>query len=338
MPPVALAFTIGTPLVVLGWLWLAERIVAQLPRRLHGGVRAALWLLPAGAFIAVFLLWPLVYTVVLSLRDAAGRGWSGLSNYRFLADDDGVRSALRNNVLWVVGLVVVPTSSDWRSPCSPTASATSPPPRPSSSLRSPSPSSPGRSSGGRCSPTSRLGSRRRAPSTPCIDVLGGEPIAWLINTRVNNAALITVGVWMTAGFATIVLSAALKGLPSELIEAAQVDGASRWQAFRHITLPQLRPALVVVTTALAITALKAFDVVYVMTNGAFDTNVIANVLYQQLFVARHQGRASAVAILLTLIAAPIIYVNVRTTPRRKPAPLMSRRDEARHARSPRRWC
>lgn len=143
--------------------------------------------------------------------------------------------------------------------------------------------------------------------------LGGEPIAWLIDTRTNNGALITVGVWMTAGFATIVLSAAVKSLPGELIEAAHVDGASRWQAFRHIKLPQLRPALAVVATALAITALKAFDVVYVMTNGAFDTNVIANVLYQQLFVARHQGRASAVAILLSAIAAPIVYLNVRTS-------------------------
>ena len=313
MPPVALALTIGTPLVVLCWLWLAERIVAQLPRRMHGGVRAALWLLPAGAFIAVFLLWPLVYTFVLSLRDAAGRGWNGLSNYRFLADDDGVRSALRNNVLWVVGLVIVATLvglavavlSD-RVRYESAAKAAVVAPIAISFVA-------GAIIWRAMFAYQPAGQPQTSTVNAAIDLLGGEPVAWLINARVNNAALITVGVWMTAGFATIVLSAALKGLPSELIEAAQVDGASRWQAFRHITLPQLRPALVVVTTALAITALKAFDVVYVMTNGAFDTNVIANVLYQQLFVSRHQGRASAVAILLTLIAAPIIYLNVRTT-------------------------
>jgi alpha-glucoside transport system permease protein len=313
MPPVALALTIGTPLVVLCWLWLAERIVAQLPRRMHGGVRAALWLLPAGAFIAVFLLWPLAYTLVLSLRDAAGRGWNGLSNYRFLADDDGVRSALRNNVLWVVGLVIVATLvglavavlSD-RVRYESAAKAVVVAPIAISFVA-------GAIIWRAMFAYQPAGQPQTSTVNAVLDWFGAEPIAWLIDTRTNNAALITVGVWMTAGFATIVLSAALKGVPDELTEAAQVDGASRWQTFWHITVPQLRPALLVVATTLAITALKAFDVVYVMTNGAFDTNVIANVLYQQLFVARHQGRASAVAILLSVIAAPIVYLNVRTS-------------------------
>jgi alpha-glucoside transport system permease protein len=313
MPPVALALTIGTPLVVYVWLWLAERLVARVPRRMQGGTRAVLWLLPASAFIAVFLMWPLVYTAVLSLRDAAGRGWSGLGNYRFLAEDDAVRSALRNNVLWVIGLVVVPTLVGLaiavlsnRVRYESAAKAVVVAPIAISFVA-------GAIIWRAMFAFQPAGQPQTSTVNAVIDLFGGVPVAWLVDTRTNNAALITVGVWMTAGFATIVLSAALKGLPSELIEAAQVDGASRWQAFRHVTLPQLRPALVVVITALAITALKAFDVVYVMTNGAFDTNVIANVLYQQLFVARHQGRASAVAILLTLIAAPIIYVNVRTT-------------------------
>jgi alpha-glucoside transport system permease protein len=313
MPPVALALTIGTPLVVYVWLWLAERLVARVPRRMQGGARAVLWLLPASAFIAVFLMWPLVYTAVLSLRDAAGRGWSGLGNYRFLAEDDAVRSALRNNVLWVIGLVVVPTLVGLaiavlsnRVRYESAAKAVVVAPIAISFVA-------GAIIWRAMFAFQPAGQPQTSTVNAVIDLFGGVPVAWLVDTRTNNAALITVGVWMTAGFATIVLSAALKGLPSELIEAAQVDGASRWQAFRHVTLPQLRPALVVVITALAITALKAFDVVYVMTNGAFDTNVIANVLYQQLFVARHQGRASAVAILLTLIAAPIIYLNVRTT-------------------------
>ena len=313
MPPVALAFTIGTPLVVLGWLWLAERLVARLPRRLHGAVRATFWLLPAGAFIALFLLWPLIYTAVLSMRDAAGRGWSGLGNYRFLVDDDGVRSALRNNVAWVAGLVVVPTVIGLavavlgdRARYESAAKAIVVAPIAISFV-----------AGAIIWRAMFAYQPADQPQTSTVNAVlarfGGEPIAWLVDTRTNNAALITVGVWMTAGFATIVLSAALKGVPAELTEAAQVDGASRWQTFWHITVPQLRPALLVVATTLAITALKAFDVVYVMTNGAFDTNVIANVLYQQLFVARHQGRASAVAILLSVIAAPIVYLNVRSS-------------------------
>ena len=313
MPPVALAFTFGTPLVVLSWLWLAERLVVRLPRRLHGPVRAALWLLPAGAFIAVFLLWPLVYTAVLSMRDATGRGWSGLDNYRFLVDDDGVRSALRNNVAWVTGLVVVPTVAGLavavladRVRYESVAKAIVVAPIAISFVA-------GAIIWRAMFAYQPAGQPQTSTVNAVLDWFGAEPIAWLIDTRTNNAALITVGVWMTAGFATIVLSAALKGVPDELTEAAQVDGASRWQTFWHITVPQLRPALLVVATTLAITALKAFDVVYVMTNGAFDTNVIANVLYQQLFVARHQGRASAVAILLSVIAAPIVYLNVRTS-------------------------
>jgi alpha-glucoside transport system permease protein len=313
MPPLALAFTLGTPLAVYCWLWLAERLVARLPRRLHRPMRATLWLLPAGAFIAVFLLWPLAYTAVLSLRGAAGRGWSGLANYRFLFDDDGVRAALRNNVAWVVGLVVVPTVVGLavavlgaRVRYKSVAKAVVVAPIAISFV-----------AGAIIWRAMFAYQPAGQPQTSMVNAvlagLGGEPIAWLVDTRTNNAALITVGVWMTAGFATIVLSAALSGLPAELTEAAQVDGASPWQAFWHITVPQLRPALLVVATTLAITALKAFDVVYVMTNGAFDTNVIANVLYQQLFVARHQGRASAVAILLSLIAAPIVYLNVRAS-------------------------
>ena len=259
----------------------------------------------------MFLLWPLVYTAVLSVRDDVGRVWTGFDNYRFLVSSDDVRAALRNNVAWIVVLVTVPVvvgllvaviTDRLRHEAAATAIVVAPIAisfvaaaiiwqamfeyRPAGRPQ-----------------TSTLNAALTA-------VPGTDPIAWLIDTRTNNPALIAVGVWMTAGFATIVLSAAVKGVPDELVEAAQVDGATRWQAFRHVTLPQLRPALVVVTTALAITALKAFDVVYVMTNGAFDTNVIANVLYQQLFVAQHAGRASAVAVLLTVVAAPIIYVNV----------------------------
>jgi alpha-glucoside transport system permease protein len=114
---------------------------------------------------------------------------------------------------------------------------------------------------------------------------------------------------MTAGFAAVVISAALKGLPAELVEAARIDGANAWQVFRYITLPQLRPTLVVVATLLAIMALKAFDIVYVMTNGNYDTDVIANLMYRQLFVAQDYGRASAVAVLLAVIAAPVFLVN-----------------------------
>jgi alpha-glucoside transport system permease protein len=109
----------------------------------------------------------------------------------------------------------------------------------------------------------------------------------------------------------VILSAALKSIPADLQEAARVDGATPWQVFRHVTLPHLRPTIVVTTTLIAITAFKAFDIVYVMTNGNFDTDVIANVMYRQLFVNHDYGRASAIAVLLAAIALPILLLNAR---------------------------
>jgi alpha-glucoside transport system permease protein len=147
------------------------------------------------------------------------------------------------------------------------------------------------------------------------DGLGQAPVAWLVDTATNNYALIMVGLWSTLGFATVIVSAALKGVPTELTDAARVDGASDWQVFRHVVLPQLRPTLVVVATLVAIAALKAFDIVYVLTNGNYGTNVIANLLYSQLFIHQDAGRASAVALLLTALALPLFVLNARAVRR-----------------------
>jgi alpha-glucoside transport system permease protein len=133
-----------------------------------------------------------------------------------------------------------------------------------------------------------------------------------VELSTNNPALIMVGVWMTTGFATVIISAALKMVPAELVESARIDGAGGWQTLRYVLLPQLRPTLTVVATLLAISAFKAFDVVYVMTNGNYNTDVIANLLYQQLFIDQDYGRASAVAVLLTVVISPILVLNIRT--------------------------
>jgi alpha-glucoside transport system permease protein len=117
----------------------------------------------------------------------------------------------------------------------------------------------------------------------------------------------------------VIISAALKGVPTELTDAARVDGASGWQVFRYVVLPQLRPTLIVVATLVAIAALKAFDIVYVMTNGNYGTNVIANLLYSELFIDQDAGRASAVALLLTALALPMFVLNARAV-RREQAP------------------
>ena len=114
---------------------------------------------------------------------------------------------------------------------------------------------------------------------------GVEPIDWIRRSGINNLALITVGVWIWTGFCMVVLSAALKGIPAELLEAARVDGANEIQVFFKVIIPQLMPTLTVVTTTMIITVLKVFDIVYVMTAGNFGTEVIANRMYLEMYGA-----------------------------------------------------
>jgi alpha-glucoside transport system permease protein len=157
----------------------------------------------------------------------------------------------------------------------------------------------------------------RPPGTPqtgtvnaLLTSLGAKPHAWLIEPGINNAALIFVGIWMWTGFCMVILSAGLKGLPDEVLEAARVDGANERQIFFRIIVPLLSPTIAVVATTMVITALKAFDIVYVMTNGNFNTDVIANRMYKELFNVRNFGRASAIAVVLLVAIVPIMLVNI----------------------------
>lgn len=141
--------------------------------------------------------------------------------------------------------------------------------------------------------------------------LGYEPIPWLINSPVNTYALIVIMVWLQTGFAMVVLSAALKGVPGEIIEAARIDGANEFQLFFEVIIPSLRGAIITVSTTIFIAILKVFDIVYVMTSGKFDTEVIANRMFVEMFNFRNFGRASALAVILLLVVAPIMVINIR---------------------------
>jgi alpha-glucoside transport system permease protein len=140
---------------------------------------------------------------------------------------------------------------------------------------------------------------------------GGSPVAWLVNQATNNVALIMVAVWVWVGFCLVILSAAIKGIPTELLEAARVDGATEWQVFRSIMIPLLGPTITVVATTMVIFALKAFDIVYVMTSGNFNTEVIANRMYKEMFTFQQFGRASAIAVILFLATVPVMIANIR---------------------------
>jgi alpha-glucoside transport system permease protein len=139
---------------------------------------------------------------------------------------------------------------------------------------------------------------------------GGDPVQWLQTDPINTILLIVVMIWIQTGFAMVVLSAAIKGIPTEQIEAAQLDGTNGWQRFRNVTIPGIRGSLVVVLTTISIATLKVFDIVRTMTAGNFNTSVIANEMYTQAFRASEVGRGSALALVLFLLVLPIVIYNV----------------------------
>ena len=139
---------------------------------------------------------------------------------------------------------------------------------------------------------------------------GGTPVEWLQNSPWNTFFLIVVLIWVQTGFAMVVLSAAIKGVPAEQIEAAELDGTNAWQRFVNVTVPGIRPSLVVVLTTISIASLKVFDIVRTMTAGANDTSVIANEMYTQ-FKSFESGRSAAFAVVLFLLVLPIVIYNAR---------------------------
>ena len=141
--------------------------------------------------------------------------------------------------------------------------------------------------------------------------MGLEPQQFLLNAPINTFYLIIVMVWIQTGFAMTVLSAAIKAIPDETIEAANVDGATGMRLFWQITVPSVRSAIIVVLTTIAMATLKAFDIVRTMTGGQFDTSIVANEFYTQTFTRQAQGIGAALAVLLFILVVPLIAYNVR---------------------------
>ncbi|HEV8633799.1 MAG TPA: sugar ABC transporter permease [Chloroflexota bacterium] len=311
--PLAVAAAVGVPAATAGYVVLAERLIELLPDRRRRAVRPWVWLAPALLLLAVFLVYPALQTIWVSLRDAGSTGFVGLENYVYVFNDPVMLIALRNNVLWLVfftgatlafGLLIAVLTD--RVPYERIARAVVFLPMAISFVAA--------------GVIWRFMYDYRPPGLPqtgTVNALltalvpGFEPQAWLINTPTNNLALIAVAVWTWTGFCVVILSAALKGIPTEVLEAARVDGAGEWQIFRYVILPLISPTVAVVTTTMIIFALKAFDIVYVMTNGNYDTEVIANRMYKEMFNFRHFGRAAAIAVVLLIAIVPVMLLNIR---------------------------
>ena len=141
--------------------------------------------------------------------------------------------------------------------------------------------------------------------------LGQQPKQFLLNSPWNTFFLIVVMIWIQAGFAMTILSAAIKAIPDDIVEAARLDGVYGFKMFRYVTVPSIRPALIVVLTTISIAVLKVFDIVRTMTGGQFKTSVVANEFYFQSFRAFDTGLGASLAMVLFVLVIPIVVYNVR---------------------------
>lgn len=302
----AVAIVVGLYLVAGGWL------TRGLPIRRRSLGAALVWIGPAVLVVALVLVGPALSTLRLSVFDGDGDEFVGADNYTAAVGDDELLISLRNSMLWVVTLPALSVAVGLA------MAVLADRVRYESTVKSVL-FLPVAISAVAAGVIWRFMLDYRPPGAPQTGTLnaivttipGVRPIAWLVERNTNNLALIGSTLWTQAGFALVILSAGLRSLPGELFEAARLDGASEWQLFRRIKLPLLAPTIVVVLTTMAVIALKAFDIVYVMTNGAYDTDVLATSMYKQLFSDRHQGRASAIATILMLAVTPILVYNVR---------------------------
>lgn len=313
----ALGATCVLVALIAVYLYLAER-VAPRARGRRGRV-ALLWGAPALAAVGAMLLYPLVATVALSFRDARSTVYVGLDNYRYVLANANLHVAFRNSLYWlvlftllVVGLGLAVAALADRVSYEKAAKAIVVMPIAISFVGAgviwgfmydyQPPGSP------------QTGTLNAIWMAAAADA---EPIAWLTNRSTVNPALIFIAAWMFVGFAAVLLSGAIKNVPVEIVEAARIDGASELQTFWRVIVPNIMPTIGVVSTLMAITALKAFDIIYVLTNGNFGSEVLATAMYKEMFSARHFGRASAIAVVLLLATLPIILVNVRTSHRQQ---------------------
>ncbi|MEV7663610.1 sugar ABC transporter permease [Paenarthrobacter sp. NPDC089316] len=309
--------TVALPAAVILLTAAGERVLIRFRHDISAKFRPWLWLSPLIIATGVVVLFPIFYTFALSFKGQDGTGWVGLDNFAY-AFGEAMRPILLNNLVWLIALplgvtavavllavlidrirwealartiLVLPTAVSlvagavtWRN-----LYAYAPP-----------------------------GRNQLGIFNAMLQGIGLDPVAWTSRGPgptqwLNNVSLVVVAVWAFLGIALLVLSAAVKSIPEEMVEAARLDGATEWSIFVHITLPSLWPSILTVITTQAIFAIKIFDIVYVMTNGNNATNVVGNQIFSNLFNRPNElGHAAALAVVLLAAAAPIIWFNIRS--------------------------
>ena len=292
---------------------VANWLVLKLPKPWSTRLQPFVFVGPAVAIMAWFLAVPVVRSLVASFQDRLGQEWVGFDNYIFAFTDPRMLETFRNNLLWLVfgtsfsvalGLLIAVLADRSRAEVIYKSIIFTPM----------AISFVGAGVIWKFVYTYKgvgLNIQEIGLLNAIVTGLGGTPQPWLNIPPWNNFLLIVIMIWLQTGYAMVILSSAIKGVPAELLEAARIDGASEVRAFFSITIPYIRGTIITVVTTIVIFSLKTFDVVRVMTGGNNGTNVIANEFYLQSFTYTNKGRASAIAIVLLVLVIPIIIYNLR---------------------------
>ncbi len=278
----------------------------------RGLIRPWLFIGPALFLLVVYLVYPVVATLILSFYDRSGVNFVGFANYQWALGDREFRQSIFNNILWLAvvpaactffGLVIaVMTDRIWWGNIA------------KSIVFMPMAISfVGASVIWKFIYEYRGGNDVQIGLLNAIvQLFGGTPEVWISVPFWNNFFLMVILIWIQTGFAMVILSAALRGIPEETIEAAVIDGANGWQIFWRIMVPQVWGTIAVVWTTITILVLKVFDIVLTMTNGQWQTMVLANLMFDWMFRGGgDSGRSAVIALIIMLAVTPIMVWNVR---------------------------
>jgi alpha-glucoside transport system permease protein len=303
----------------VGGIWflfvLTSSIVELMPRRIRDRVMPWVFVSPALALVFYYLLIPTFRTIILSFYDANSMKFIGLENYQYAFTSPAMLESFRNNIAWlifgggmsvVLGLFIAALSDRTRPGFEVSIKTLIFLPMAISMISA--------------SAIWRLMyAYNPGPAETQIGLLnaiqmalgGQSSIPWMLSKGLNTYLLIVMLIWLQTGFAMVIFSAAIKGVPSETLEAARIDGANEFQSFFRIVVPYIQGTIISVSTTILIGTLKVFDIVFGMTGGNFGTQIIANEQYTQTFRNFDYGRGSAVAIVLLLAVLPVVYYNIR---------------------------
>jgi alpha-glucoside transport system permease protein len=295
--------------------WLLNRLVGLLPGKWEDRLKPYVYIGPAFLAISLYLIYPAIQTIHFSFANAHSTAYVGLDNYTSLLGSAGFRSTLVNTLLWIVivpavtialGLGIAVLADRLRPRAEKLAKTAIFMPMAISAVGA--------------GTIWRFVYATNPPGEPQIGVqnaivtgLGFDPVNWLqiSDFKFNSLELMVMLLWAQVGFSMVLLSAAIKGVPADTLEAARIDGAGERQIFFKVIVPQIRGTIITVFVTVTIGVMKLFDIVYVMTNGDFDTNVIGVQFFNELFTNFENGKAAAIVVMLMIAIIPIMIYQVR---------------------------